>query len=281
MRTCLSSRCSFTLSLSLLVLAVAQERLVFPVLAENLTAPAKDSDAVPTGTPPRKPRAARLLEPRTTTDGVLPLDEPVTIKLNDILLRVPAAYLSPWPQQKVRNRINNTKSLRFEFWMPDKRHLEISPLSNAAFRPLEPGRGEPAKDAYIVRVWDLRPIKLDEPGYISPEQAFRNELESRQLAGAQFSFHEEEFGLTRFWPSNRPDSNFAVEYRHKEGGDPQILLDCAVPDRWRVYPACSGRVHFAADDLAFFVVFPSEEVSHWHDVVLTARDLYRSWKVSP
>lgn len=229
---------------------------------------------------PRAPRSV-LHEPRTTTDGVLPLGELVTIKLNDILLRVPAAYLSPWPQQKVRNRINSTGSLRFEFWMPDKRYLEISPLSNTAFRPREPGRGEPAKDAYIVRVWDLQPIKPDEPGYISPERAFRNEIASRQPPGSKYSFHEEDFGLVRFWPSDQPDSKFAVEYRHKEGSDPQVLMDCSVPDQWRVNPACSARVHLVADGLALFVVFPREEVAHWRDVVLAARDLYKSWKASP
>jgi hypothetical protein len=40
----------------------------------------------------------------------------------------------------------------------------LSPISNADFRPLEPGRGEPGPDAYIVWVWDLQPIKLNEPG---------------------------------------------------------------------------------------------------------------------
>ena len=165
--------------------------------------------------------------------------------------------------------------------MPDKRHLEISPLSNAAFRPLEPGRGEPAKDAYIVRVWDLQPIKLDERGYISPEQGYQNRTSTPYPRNSKYSFQDEPFGLIRFWLQDQPDSKFAIEYRHKVGTDPQMLLDCVVPDRWRVYPGCSGRVHFVADDLAFFVVFPREEVSHWHDVVLAVRDLCRSWKTSP
>ena len=194
-------------------------------------------------------------KPRTTTDGVLKLDEPVTIKLNDTLLRVPAAYLSPWPKQEVRNRINNFKSLSFEFWMPDKRYLEISPLSNVDFRPVEPGRGKPTQDAYIVKVWNFEPTKLTDPGYISPEQAFRNRTSSRQPPGAKYSFQDEEFGLVRFWPTDEPNSKFAVEYRHKEGTDPQILLDCAVPDRWRVYAACSGRVYLVAEELALLVVF--------------------------
>jgi hypothetical protein len=228
----------------------------------------------------KKTRKLASPQPRTTTDGVLPLDEPITVRVKDVLLRVPAAFISPWPRTAARGGLKS-EALRFEFWMPDKRYLEISPLSNVDFRPLEPGRGEPAPNAYIVRVWDLRPIKLDEPGYISPEQAFRNEIKSRQPPGSPFAFHEEEFGIVRFWPLDQPNSNFSVEYRNKEGSDPQILLDCIVPDRWRVFPACSGRVHFVADDLAFFVVFPREEVSHWHDIVLAARELYKSWMVSP
>jgi hypothetical protein len=229
----------------------------------------------------KKARRPVSAEPRTTTDGVLPLDEPISIKVRDVLLRVPAAYISPWPHAAARNRINHSSSLRFEFWMPDKRHLEISPLSNADFRPLEPGRGEPGPNAYIVRVWDVRPTRLDEPGYVSPEQAFRNEIKSRQPPGSEYSFHEEEFGLVRFWPVDAPNSTFSVEYRHKEGTDPQVLLDCIVPDRWRVFPECSGRIHFVADDLAFFVVFPREQVSHWRSIVLAARELYKSWIVSP
>ena len=141
----------------------------------------------------KKKRRFVPLNPRTTTDGILRLDEPISVRVNDVLLRVPAGFISPWPHAGARNRINESSALRFEFWMPDKRYLEISPLSNADFRPLEPGRGEPGSDAYIVRVWDLRPIKLSEPGYVSPEQAFRNEIGSRQPPGSQYRFQEEEF----------------------------------------------------------------------------------------
>jgi hypothetical protein len=228
-----------------------------------------------------KPRKLLSSKPRTTTDGVLPLDEPITIKVNNAVLRVPAAFISPWPHAAARNRINQSSALRFEFWMPDKRYLEISPTSNVDFRPREPGRGEPAPNAYIVRVRDLRPIKLSEPGYVSPEQGFLNETGARQPPGSQYAFHDEEFGLVRFWPLDEPNSKYKVEYRHKEGSDPQILLDCVVPDRWTFFPPCSGRVHFVADDLAFFVVFPREEVSHWRSIVLAARELYKSWIAHP
>jgi hypothetical protein len=220
-------------------------------------------------------------KPRTTTDGVLPLDEPIAIKVKGVLLRVPAAFISPWPHAAARNRISESSTLRFEFWMPDKRYLEINPISNADFRPREPGRGEPSRDSYTVRIWDLQSIKLSEPEYISPEQAFLNETKSRQPPGSQYVSHEEEFGLVRFWPRDEPEPKYKVEYRNKQDSDPQILLGCVVPDRWRVFPECSGRVHFIADDLAFFVVFPREEVSHWQSIVLAARELYKSWIVHP
>jgi hypothetical protein len=271
----------FAIPIASLFLFMAVGRFVSPAMAEDTVPHAADVANPPVDRIPPHQRKAFVRQPVTTTDGVLKLDEPVIIKLNDTLLHVPAAYLSPWPQQKVRNRINNYKALNFEFWMPDKRHLEISPLSNVDFRPTEPGRGKPAQNAYIVRVWDVQPIKLDDPGYISPEQAFRNQISSRLRSGSKYSFQEEEFGLVRFWPSDEPSSKFAVEYRHKEGADPQILLDCMVPDRWRVYPACSGRVYLVAEKLALFVVFPREEVSHWHDIIFAARDLYQSWKTSP
>jgi hypothetical protein len=115
---------------------------------------------------------------------------------------------------------------------------------------------------------------------ISPDRAYHN-LTSYRSPPSAYSFQDEPFGLTRFWPQNPPERIFEVNYRETDGSDPQILLACVIPDRWTVYPACSGRVHFVADDLAFFVVFPREELSHWHDIVLAVRELYKSWRASP
>lgn len=229
----------------------------------------------------RSPRMAIERSPRTTTDGVLPLSEPIAVKLNGKILHIPAAYLSPWPHSQSRDRVSETGSLRFDFWMPDRRYLEISPISNTSFRPREPGRGEPAENAYIVRVWDLRPGASSEPGYISPEQGFQNRIRSTYPPNAPFSFHDEEFDLVRFWLRDRPRLDGRTEYRHINGSDPQVLLDCVPPTRFAVNPYCAGPVHFAADDLALFVVFPQEELPHWRDIIFAARDLYHSWKQQP
>ncbi len=228
------------------------------------------------------PRSAIGRSPRTTTDGVLALNEPIAVKLNGAILHIPAAYLSPWPRAQDRDRVHEMGSLRFEFWMPDRRYLEISPISNASFRPREPGHEEPTENTYIVRVWDLRPVALNEPGYVSPEQAFQNQIRNNYPSGeSAFSFHDEEFDLVQFWPGRAPRADGRTEYRHKNGSDPQILLDCVPPTRFGINPYCAGRVHLASEDLALFVVFPQEELPHWRDIILAARDLYNSWKQPP
>lgn len=215
---------------------------------------------------------------RSATDGVLPLGEPITVKLGSTRLQVPAAYLSPWPRAEARNRVNNIRSLRFEFWMPDRRYLEVNPISNASFRPKEPGRAEPARDEFIVRVWDVLPSVRSEPGYVSPEQTFRNETRNRFPPNSSFFSREEEFGLVRFWPADELNTDYSISYRNKEGADPQVLLDCLVPGRSRIFLSCSGRVYFVSENLAFFVVFPKEEIQRWREIITAARDLYYSWK---
>lgn len=220
---------------------------------------------------------------RTTTDGVLSFDEPVSIKVKGVLLHVPAAYIWPWPRQEVRNRVNEWKALAIEFWMPDRRYLEISPLSNAEYRPTEPGREKPGSDAYIVRVRGLQPTRLDEPGYISPEQGFRNLTSIGSATIASFSFEDEPFGLVRYWQKDWPHPLPPpfINYRHKEGTDPQALIKCTPPSRPTPQPSCDGTIHFIADELAFFFYFPREELPHWHDIALAVRELYTSWKSSP
>ncbi|MBP1093310.1 hypothetical protein JOE50_003840 [Bradyrhizobium japonicum] len=180
---------------------------------------------------------------RTTTDGVLRLDEPVTVRLRSTMLQVPAAYLSPWPHAEVRHRVNDVRSLRFEFWMPDGRYLEVNPISNASFRPKEPGRAEPSQDAFVVRVWDVLPSVKNESRYVSPDQAFQNQVRNRYPPNSPFSFREEAFGLVRFWPADDANSDYSISYRNKDGADPQLLLDCVGPGRFRVFLACSARVY--------------------------------------
>ena len=216
---------------------------------------------------------------RTTTDGVLPFDEPVSIKVKGVQLHVPAAYIFPWPHYQVRNKANEWKYLDIEFWMPDRRYLEISPLSNVESRPTEPGREKPGPDAYLVRVRGLRPTKLDEPGYISPEQKFRNVTSLGSTTIESFSFQDEPFGLVRFWQRDwpYPTPPAFITYRHKDGTDPQAIIKCTPPSRPTPQPSCDGYIHFVADELAFFFYFPREELPHWHDIVLAVHDFYRTW----
>jgi hypothetical protein len=224
-----------------------------------------------------------ILRKRTTTDGVLPFDEPVSIKVKGVQLHVPAAYIYPWPRYQVRNTANEWEYLDIEFWMPDRRYLEISPLSNAESRPTEPGREKPGPDAYVVRVRNLQPARLDEPGYIFPEQKFRNLTSIGSATINSFSFEDEPFGLVRFWQWDwpYPTPPAFITYRHKNGTDPQAIINCIPPSRPTPQPSCSGNIHFVADELAFLFHFPREELPRWHDIALAVRELYRSWKSSP
>jgi hypothetical protein len=272
---------SLIFAIVLLLSGVTQPWIVSPASAKDPVPAVAEGRDRPFQSPIRNGHPL-ILRKRTTTDGVLPFDEPVSVKVKNVLFRVPAAYISPWPHQEVRNRVNEWKGLGIEFWMPDRRYLEISPLSNAQFRPREPGRSEPDSNAYIVRAWSLQPTKLDEPGYISPERKFRNLTSIGSTTIASFSFEDEPFGLVRFWRRDWPHPLPPpfTDYRHREGSDPQALIQCTPPSRTPPNPSCSGNIHFASDDLAFFVFFPREELPHWHDIVLAVRDLYTSWKSS-
>jgi hypothetical protein len=268
----------------LLLLLFASSSIVSPSLAKDDSPPAADSSdrtrplqsTIQNGRP-------LIVRKRTTTDGVLPFDEPVSIKVKGVPLHVPAAYIFPWPHQEVRNRVNEAKALNIEFWMPDRRYLEISPLSNVEFRPTEPDREQPGAEAYIVKVRGLQPTKLDEPGYISPEQKFRNLTSIGGRTASSYSYQEEPFGLVHFW---RPDWPHPlpppfIDYRHKEGADPQAIIKCTPPSRPTPQPLCDGYVHFVADELAFFFYFPREELPHWHDIALAVRELYTTWRSPP
>jgi hypothetical protein len=138
---------------------------------------------------------------RSTYDGI-PLDEPILIRMRETLLRVPAGYLLPWPARTMRGRTNDKTRISIEFWMPDKRYPEISPLSRISSRPREPGRQEPPADAYVVRVNGLKLLEPDELKDLSPETQFRNLTSSP--TPASYTFEEEQFGLVRFWRHDWP-----------------------------------------------------------------------------
>jgi hypothetical protein len=217
---------------------------------------------------------------RTTYDGI-PLDEPIPVRLRDVLLQIPAGYLVPWPTPAMRNRVNEKTSVDVHFWMPNKRYPEIDPLSMTDFRPREPGREPTPPEAYIVKARGLQPLRPDELGHRSPEQHFRNFTSIPGISS--FSFEQEEFGLVRFWRNDWPhvQPEPFLFYKQPDGSDPQLMLRCTPPDRNPPNPICDGYVYFTADQLSFNIVFSRADLPRWRDSVLAVRDLYKSWSKGP
>jgi len=88
---------------------------------------------------------------KTTSKGI-PLDQPLRTQLGDLALKVPAGYLWPWPFEKRDPEIvGHVKELFFDFWMPDKRYLEVNTFSYIGFQPRERGREAPGPDSYPSR----------------------------------------------------------------------------------------------------------------------------------
>jgi hypothetical protein len=219
---------------------------------------------------------------RHSTHSGIPFDERISVRLRETVLDIPAGYFAPWPKLTSRGLLNSTKSIGFNFWMPTKRYVEIDDMSIASFHPREKGRAAPAEGQSIVRVSNLQLLTPDELGVRSPETGFRN------LTGSNYAGYasREEFGLLRFWEGGRDPSlppEAFLNYRHRDGSDPQILLRCTPPDR--LYPLgrkvtgiCDGYVYFAADQLSFYIMLSGEDLPRWSETVHAARDLFRSWR---
>ncbi len=218
---------------------------------------------------------------KKTFDGV-PLDEPILLNVRGVHLRVPAGYLAPWPDQKMRNRVNNySVGIRISFWMPERRYVEVNALSYSGSSPKEPSRPLPSSsDVYTVTVTP-GPRKPEELDYRSPVKQFHN-LTSYP-GPASYSFKEEPFGLVRFWQHDwpYPQPEAFVNYRHVDGSDPQILFQCTPPKRFPAprYPLCEGIGYFAADEISFRILFEPKALPRWRESVLAMRELFNSWKV--
>lgn len=218
---------------------------------------------------------------RTTFDGV-PLDEPILVNVGGVQLRVPAGYLVQWPNQKMRNRMNNySNGIRISFWMPERRYVEVNALSYSGSSPKEPGRSlPPSSDIHTVSV-TIEPRKLDESDDRSPVKQFHN-LTSYP-GPSSYSLKEEPFGLVRFWqhdwPYPKPEA--FVNYRHVEGSDPQILFQCTPPNKFPMpqYPLCEGIGYFAADEISFRILFEPKALPRWRENVFAMRELFNAWKV--
>jgi hypothetical protein len=221
---------------------------------------------------------------RTTTYDGIPLNEPFLIQIRDVILRIPVGYIAPWPTQKERGRFDARKSLYFNFWMPDRRYVEVGDLSLVGFRPKERGRGEPPPDASVVRVNDLKLLKAGELGTRSPEQQVKNF--TAYPGPSSYSFTREDFGLVRYWrhdwPYQQPEA--FLRYRHVVGSDPQINLHCTPPHLARrssgpgVNPMCIGFVYIESDELSFQIWFSGTNLSRWREYIFAVRDLFLDWR---
>jgi hypothetical protein len=66
-----------------------------------------------------------------------------------------------------------------------------------------------------------------------------------------------------------------------EGSDPQVHLRCTPPHEKRLpFPGCAGEIHFAADDVGFFIHFPRDELPNWRQMVLAVRELFDAWRTA-
>ncbi|TWT13030.1 hypothetical protein [Reyranella sp. CPCC 100927] len=217
-----------------------------------------------------------LAQTRTKTWQGIPLDEPFSISVSGIQLRIPAGYI--WPDPAARHRITERPALTFQFWMPDRRWPEVAPYSYSGFQPPEAGRPTPPRGSYIVNVIFLRAVKLDDPQYVSPAKQFQNVV---SLAGiTSYSFEREAFGLIRFWQHNRPadQPEHVLDYRTIDGTDPLGLFWCTHPRLSTGHPNCQGEVYLMPEELAVRLQFPRNALSDWHAIVRSVRELVASWR---
>lgn len=210
----------------------------------------------------------------STRDGI-PLDEPIRARVGGVLFQMPAGFLAPWPSLKMRKVINTWQGIGFNFWMPERRYVEIDEFSLFGFRPTEPGRDyDPASNPFVVKVRGIRSIKPAELGTLSPETRFRN---LTSWASASYSF-EDKFGLVRFWRNNGPEAFF--NYKHVDGSDPQVIARCTVVKQVPPGPFCQLIVYSVADELHLYVDLAHRDLPRWRESILAAIDLYKSWKVT-
>jgi hypothetical protein len=217
---------------------------------------------------------------RSTFEG-FPLDEPIRFRIRGTLIQVPAGYLAPWPSRAMRKVTTELKDgISFNFWMPDRRYVEVEDGSLADFQPKEPGRYQSSSGTFIFKVRPLRPMKPEELDFRSPEKQFKNLTSTPGLAS--YSFKQEEFGLVRFWRNDwpYPQPEPFLNYKHIEGTDPQILLQCTPPHKTPANPLCQGFVYSAVDELSLRVYFARKDLPRWRESVLAAIDLFKSWKTA-
>lgn len=218
--------------------------------------------------------------PDVKRTGVAP-DEPILIRTNGVLFKVPAAYLEFWPKKEMVGRVNEADSTKKSdggfnvvFWVNDK-----SPYPFKWWPPrLEyrtAGKGDERETIFNVVVHNLR--FQTEADYTSPSRRFQNARTN--LGGAGFESFEERYGLTFYRFSKA--ATFPIEgYKQLDGAEPKLELRCLDKGGPEV-SNCDGYVHYTDIDIAFYVRFPQLALPRWKEIVTAVRELALQWRASP
>jgi hypothetical protein len=210
-------------------------------------------------------------ERQTLTLLGVPLSEPRTIEAQGRTFRIPAGYLFSWHFPEASRQTIKREGFGFAFWMPSRRFPENEPSSTPSFRPREAGRTH-APGEYLVKAhFEFEASK--QPGFSSPLKQFTNRMSLRG-SDSTYAFRER-FGLVEFWRPNAP--NAFTLYRHVEGTEPEVLMDCSKPDDPVPNPSCAAHVYFAERDLALFVTFSRNDIENWRENVTVTVELIDRW----
>ncbi len=211
--------------------------------------------------------------------GVAP-DEPIAIRSNGVLFKVPAAYLEFWPTKKMVGRLNEADSSKKRdggfnviFWVNDK-----SPYPFKWWPPRLEYRaiGEGDKEATIFNVVVHNLRFQEEAVYISPSKRFQNWR--RSSGGPGNEHHERRHGLTFFRFSKWPGLS-GQGYKELEGSQPRLTLRC-LDKGGPAASNCDGHVHYSDIDLAFYMRFPQLALPRWKEIVAAVRELALEWRES-
>ena len=201
------------------------------------------------------------------------MDEILSIKVRDTLLKMPAIYLPGWPPADFAGKVNVYPYLAIDFWMPSGRPEPVKVWSFLVLSDFVRQGGKFAPGEFPVRVQMAQFVSPDDPDLILPEQRFRNLAAVDSGPGDVF---EEKFGLEDFFLEK--DRLNLRSLRNLPGSQPQILLRCGNRDRPAINEICDGFVYFNDDQLSFHVSFHLPQLPHWRESVLKARDLLLAWR---
>ena len=215
---------------------------------------------------------------RTRTPSGVAFDEPILLKVDNVLFKVPTAYLTTWATPDMVGRINPKNSangLSFMFWVPSKRPVEARtepPLISP--RPEERGRPPAAPNEFAVLVNDLRFVPAGSSDYLTPDKRFSNLAAALEVPQDSF---QEKLGLQQFRVLKLI---YFDQYRHIPGAQPQVLLRCTPAHINLPNPNCTGHMHYDDDNLGFWLALSSRHLENWREVASAVRDLAYAWRKS-